>query len=270
MSGRTGGRVVTSQNDLRTLLIDARIALRREMGHFDADPLSKRLEQAIREITEAVMPPPSASTKTSAQQVALAWQTVCRGLKLTHEDLYNELSTRVMNLLNVKELVEPVTELLQLEEQVKKLEAAQKPMLDRLSDLRKKALETQHRLDDLHKALGAAAPQVTDDGDAQALAIKRIDALREGAHAPPALQAGGGAGNGQAAAPKPPTEGPIPSRAVLEAVVAGSREFSKEQREWTVGECMALTGWEFTPVELIQHGDAWMAQKILASPNPPA
>ena len=91
-----------------------------------------------------------------------------------------------------------------------------------------------------------------------------------GAHAPPAAQAGGGAGNGQAAAPKPPTEGPIPSRAVLEAVVAGSREFSKEQREWTVGECMALTGWEFTPVELIQHGDAWMAQKILASPNPPA
>jgi hypothetical protein len=261
---------MSTLSELRTLLIDARIALRREMGHFEADPLSKRLETAIKQVTEEVMPPPSASTKTSAQQVALAWQTVCRGLKLTKPELYDEMSTRVMNLLNIKELVEPVTEILQLEEHVKKLESAQVPLHQRLADVRKKAVEAQNRLDELHKALGAAAPQVTDDGDAQALAKKRIDALVQEAQMPKSESAGSGARAASKTAAAPPPDGPIPSRAVLEAVVAGGKEFSKEQREWSVGECMALTSWEFTPVELIEHGDAWMAQKILDSGKAPA
>lgn len=252
-------------NDLRTLLIDTRIALRGAMGQVEDDPLGKRLDTAIRQITEEVMPPPSANTKTSAAQVALAWQTVCRGMKMTHPALYDEMSTRVMNLLNVKELVEPVTELLQLEEQVKKLESAAVPLHQRLAEVRKKAAETQAMLDELHKALGAAAPQVTAAGDAQSLARLRLDALIKEAQTPkPAAAAGASAkGAPSASAAAPTVEGPIPTRAVLEAVAAGSREFSKEQREWSVGECMSLTGWQYTPVELIEHGDGWMAQKIL-------
>lgn len=259
--------------DLRNLLIDCRIALRGLPGKADDDPLFVRLDRAIREVTEAVMPPPSPSTKTTAQQVALAWQTASRGLKLSHPELYGQLSERVMNLLNTRELVEPVTELLQLEEQVRKLESSQTPLLVKLSDMVKKASEAQNALDQLHKALAAAAPAVAGASEPQALALLRLDTLiaerdAPSAHAPMASIGSMGA-NAPARKPAPPPEGPIPSRAILDAVVAGERSFSKEQREWMIGECMALTAWEFTPVELLEKGESWMAQKVLESPNPP-
>ena len=41
------------------------------------------------------------------------------------------------------------------------------------------------------------------------------------------------------------------------------RFFNKEQREWCVGEAMVVTGFQFTPVELIEKGDAAMARLIL-------
>ena len=136
-------------NELRILLIDARIALRETRADEDEDPLWTRLEKAIRDISTYVLPPPAANTKTTAQQVALAWQTVCRGVKLTHPELYDELAGKVMRLLDEKELVEPVTELLQLEAQVKKLEAGQKAFETRMAELGGKAGDAQARLDQL-------------------------------------------------------------------------------------------------------------------------
>lgn len=260
-------------NDLRSLLIDCRIGLRGALPEDQQEALNARLEKAIREITEKVLPPPSANTKTTAQQVALAWQTVSRGLKLSHPELYGQMSERVMNLLNTKELVEPVTELLQLEEQVRKLEAASAPLQGRLAEQRQKAAAAQAALDELYKALAAAAPPLAPgSADPQALALQRLDALIQEASAPkaPAGIASGGPAAAPAAAKAPPPEGPVPSRAILEAVVAGQREFSKEQREWMIGECLALTAWEFTPVELIEKGDSWMAAKVLESPSCPA
>jgi len=255
--------------DLRTLLVDCRIALRSALGHFEQDPLSARLEAAIREVTQASLPPPSANTKTTAQQVALAWQTVTRGLKLSHPELYEQLSEKVMNLLNVKELVEPVTELLQLDEQVKKLEAERTSLQSRLLEQRSRALQAQAQLDELHKALAAAVPRIAAAGDAQETALKRLEALVAERDLPRAegLPASGGQAAGKSAAP---IDGPVPTRAVLEAVANGTREFSKEQREWMIGETLALTGWQYTPVELIEKGDAWMAQLVLDSPNAPA
>jgi hypothetical protein len=249
-------------NELRILLIDARIALRDVPG-FDDDPLRPRLEQAIRDISEYVMPPPAASTKTTAQQVALAWQTASRALKLSHPPLYDELAAKVMGLLNERELVEPVTELLQLDAQVKKLEAGQKSFQSRLAELSKKSGEAQQRLEQLYQALATAVPQPIPEPEPQALALKRLELLL--AQGPRPSAAGG-----RAAPAAAPVEGPVPSRAVLEAVVAGGRAFSREQREWCVAECLALTGWQFTPIELIERGDPWMAQQILAAPNAPA
>lgn len=244
--------------ELRILLIDARIALRDVPG-FDDDPLRPRLEKAIRDISEYVMPPPAASTKTTAQQVALAWQTASRGLKLSHPPLYDELSTKVMSMLDERELVEPVTELLQLDAQVKKLEAGQKSFQARLSELTKKSGDTQQRLDQLYQALGEAVPQTIAADDPQALALKRVAALA----------AGGGKKGVAGKTPAAPVEGPVPTRAVLEAVAGSTRPFSREQREWCVAECLALTGWQFTPIELIERGDPWLAQQILAAPNVP-
>jgi hypothetical protein len=250
-------------NELRILLIDARIALRDVPG-FDDDPLRPRLEQAIRDISEYVMPPPAASTKTTAQQVALAWQTVSRALKLSHPPLYDELAAKVMGLLNERELVEPVTELLQLDAQVKKLEAGQKSFQSRLAELTRKSGEAQQRLEQLYQALATAVPQPIPEPEPQALALKRLELLLAQGPRP------GAAGSRGAAAPAAPVEGPVPTRSGLEAVVANARPLSREQREWCVAECLALTGWQFTPIELIERGDAWLAQQILASPNPPA
>lgn len=251
--------------ELRILLIDARIALRDVPG-FDDDPLRPRLEQAIRDISEYVMPPPAASTKTTAQQVALAWQTASRVLKLSHPPLYDELAAKVMALLDERELVEPVTELLQLDAQVKKLdaqvkklEAGQKSFQSRLSELTKESGDVQQRLDQLYQVLEAAVPQPLAADDPQALALKRVEALA----------AGGGKKALAGKAPAVPVEGPVPTRAILDAVAAGARPFSREQREWCVAECLALTGWQFTPIELIERGDPWLAQQLLAAPNVP-
>ena len=245
--------------ELRTLLLDARIALR-GIPNFDEDPLRARMEQAILNLNDYVLPPKSASTKTTAQQVALAWQTVCRGLKHSHPELYDELAAKVMILLDEKELVEPVTELLQLEAQVKQLEAKQKPLQTRLNDASKKVTDVLAKLEQLYLALAGAAPQILDPADPQLLALKRIETLVH--HPAPAR-----GGKKTSARAEVPAEDPIPNRAVLEAVATEQRKFTKEQREWSVAECLALTGWQFTPVELIEKGDPWMAQQLLAAQN---
>lgn len=247
--------------ELRTLLIEARMALRGASEEFDEDPLRAKLDQALRDINEYVLPPPATTTKTTTQQVALAWQTVCRGLKLSHPELYDELAKKVMNLLDERELVEPVTELLQLDAQVKQLEAKLKSLQNRQAERDKKAAEVQARLEQLYAALAEARPEPAMAPDAQALALQRIAALVASG---PSRASGGKAGAKRAAAP---AENPVPDRAVLEAVAAQQRPFTKEQREWSVAECLALTGWQFTPIELIEKGDAWMAQRLIAAPN---
>jgi hypothetical protein len=50
---------------------------------------------------------------------------------------------------------------------------------------------------------------------------------------------------------------------VLLAVAAGERPFTDPHREWCVGEAMVLSGFEFTPIELIQQGDAAIAGIIV-------
>jgi len=56
----------------------------------------------------------------------------------------------------------------------------------------------------------------------------------------------------------------MPSRSVFEAVIAGKRKFTKEQLEFAVGETMVLTGWQMTPLELIEQGEVWLAEQVLA------
>lgn len=249
-------------NELRLLLIDARIALRREMPGFDEDPLRARMDQAIHEISQAVMPPPGANTKTTAAQVALAWQTASRGLKLSHPELYDELAARVMGLLDEKELVEPVTELLQLGEQVRKLEQGQKTLQGRLAELGKKGSESQMRLEQIYQALASVMPKLIGP-DPHALALERLQALVAKALPPvPAAAA--------PAAAIAPADAPVPPRERIESVASGNGAFTREQREWVIAECLALTGWQYTPLELIEKGDAWMAQRMLGMRESPA
>lgn len=110
------------------------------------------------------------------------------------------------------------------------------------------------QLNTLHKSLAAAAPEVSAGKDAQSDALRRIEHLAtHGASAPGAAQAAKAA----------EMEAPMPSRAVLEAVIAGERKFSKAQLEFTIAEAMVLTGWAQTPLELMAEGEPWLAALIL-------
>ena len=113
------------------------------------------------------------------------------------------------------------------------------------------------QLNTLHKSLAAALPEIVHH-DPQAAALLRIEWLLKHGSADPTAAA---------AAKAAEMEAPMPSREVLEAVVAGKREFNKAQLEFTVGEVMVLTGWEMTPIELIEKGGPWLASKVLDHQN---
>ncbi|MGH8105679.1 MAG: hypothetical protein ACREO2_05145, partial [Arenimonas sp.] len=118
-------------------------------------------------------------------------------------------------------------------------------------------MKTMGQLNTLHKSLAAALPEISHH-DPQAEALLRIEWL---------LKHGTGDPAAAAAAKAAEMEAPMPSREVLEAVVAGKRKFNKDQLEFTIGEVMVLTFWEMTPVELMEKGEAWLAQQVLDKQN---
>lgn len=118
-------------------------------------------------------------------------------------------------------------------------------------------MKTLGQLNTLHKSLAAALPEIIHH-DPQQAALLRIEWL---------LKNGGGDPSAAAAAKAAEMEAPMPSREVLEAVLVNKRKFNKEQLEFTIGEVMVLTGWEMTPVELLEKGEQWLAQKVLDHQN---
>ncbi len=118
-------------------------------------------------------------------------------------------------------------------------------------------MKVMGQLNTLHKSLAAALPDITHH-DPQAEALLRIEWL---------LKHGTGDPAAAAAAKAAEMEAPMPSREVLEAVVAGKRKFNKEQLEFTIGEVMVLTFWEMTPIELMEKGEPWLAQQVLDKQN---
>lgn len=110
------------------------------------------------------------------------------------------------------------------------------------------------QLNTLHKSLAAAAPEVAAGKDPQSDALRRIEHLAtHGAAVPGAAEAAKAA----------EMDAPMPGRAVLEAVIAGQRKFTKQQLEFSIAEAMVLTGWQQTPLELMEQGEPWLAELIL-------
>jgi hypothetical protein len=110
------------------------------------------------------------------------------------------------------------------------------------------------QLNTLHKSLAAAAPEISSGKDAQSDALRRIEWL---------AQHGGGGSDSAEAVKAAEMDAPMPSRAVLEAVAAGERKFTKAQLEFSIAEAMVLTGWAQTPLELTSNGEPWIATLIL-------
>jgi hypothetical protein len=112
------------------------------------------------------------------------------------------------------------------------------------------------QLSTLHKTLAAASPdyQAGTDDDAQHTAMRRIEWLAKRGGSDPAAAM---------AAKEAEMEAEVPGQAVLEAVIAGQRHFTKAQLEFSVSEAIVLTGWEMTPVEIMAKGQPWLAELIL-------
>jgi len=110
------------------------------------------------------------------------------------------------------------------------------------------------QLNSLQKALAAVAPGGSDADDPQVAALARIEWLAVHGKPDPAAAA---------AAREAELNAPVPGRAVLKAVIAGSRKFTKEQLEFSISEAMVLTGWEMTPIELLEKGEVWLAKQVL-------
>jgi hypothetical protein len=237
--------------DLRALLIDCRVALRALPGK-SAQPLLQRLEIALTEVGKSGVQTPASGSQI-AQQVALAWQTAARGLKHSRIEVYEELNARVMTLLGERTLFEPTEELLALTRKLEEMSRERERINHRLQQAKDRQRSAQIQLAELHSALAAAVPECAG-ADVQSQALTRLQMLQTQAAAPAAASA---------VRAQVEREGPVPSRLALERIASGAGSFNKEQRDWVIGETLGLTGWEYTPVELIEKGDQWLATLLL-------
>lgn len=254
--------------DLRSLLIDCRIELRKLSRDFQKTELCERLDLAIQAQSNAKAAPAANAAAAPAvneaapgaapekgqtvSQVALAWQTAVRDLKFSDPAIYSRLGEKVMRLLAAKTLVDPATEIVQLEKQVAELRQS----IDaQLKDQQAMAAER----DALLGSLANAVPKLKDSGDRLAVALARVAWLKAEAE-----KVGTAAAAAQPNAPRAPEpQDTVPTPELLAAAAAGAATFTREQREWCVGEAMVLTGFQFTPVELLEKGDSHVAQLIL-------
>lgn len=240
--------------ELRTLLIDSRIELRKHIKDFHKTEMCDKLDAAIAKLTSQAADPGAsaagigANKSLTTNQVGLAWQRAARDLKFTHPDLYEKLGKDVMRLLDTKAMVDPATELIQLAAELDSVKAEQEKFKKQLES----ALEER---DALLGALASAVPQLDDAADRFATALARIQWLQNAIATKPA-------GSGKAVRNEPAPEGPVPTDEALVGIIAGSRNFTKDQLEWAVGEAMVLCGFQFTPHELIEQGQPQIAKVI--------
>lgn len=153
-----------------------------------------------------------------------------------------------MRLLDTKTLVDPGTELEQLGVEVEKMKLVQ-------DKLKKEQEAVKAERDAILGALATAVPQLDDSADRFATALARIEWLQTAV-------ASRQTSNGKSASHEAPPEGPVPSDEALAAIIAGTRNFTKDQLDWALGEAMVLCGFQFTPHELIQQGHPHIAHII--------
>ena len=255
--------------DLRDLLIDCRIELRKLSRDFQKTELCDRLDLAIQSVAAGTLaapaeappadtaPQPASEKGQTVSQVALAWQTAARDLKFSDPAIHARLGERVMRLLGAKSLDDPADEIHALEKKLEETKA-------QIAAKEKAAQSVVAERDALLGALASAVPTLQDGGDRLGVALARIDWLT----AELAKGPSGSSGPVRRAVPDP--QDTVPTPELLAAVAAGAGGFTKEQREWSIGEAMVLSGFQYTPVELIAKGDAAIAKVIVDSRKGPA
>jgi hypothetical protein len=231
--------------DLRDLLIDIRIELRKLMPGFDKHKLRPRIDEAVSTlgrlpdasliaITTSANAARFAASVTDASnpgndQVARAWQAAAAELKATAPAFYEAMRRTVEARLAAA----PV--------------AATTPAATAAS-----------------APPAAAAPSAAiADKPTPTPAAAPIVAVEPPPSAPVAA----------APAPEPPpaaapvdtdADSHIPTRDTLHAVASGARRLTDAQREWCVGEAMVLSEFRISPANLLAQGDGEIARIILA------
>lgn len=215
----------------RDLLLDCRTALRRADPRFENTPLKGRLDSVIVKMGQA------AETQRAIEQaqpgppaaarVAYAWQSAARELRQSHPEVYEHLWNRVLKRLDTKVMDDSTQEIDVLQ---RSLESAQQAL---------SAAEVE--LGELRKALATAVANPAAEAPAPSA---------NGVQAPPGHL-------WELEAPTPP--GP----ALFKAVAAGMRGFAPHELEWCLSEAMVRTGFQKTPVQLLEQGEAGLARLLL-------
>src|SRR5690606_40731334 len=108
-----------------------------------------------------------------------------RDVKFSDPAINARLGVKVMRLLETRTLVDPATEILQLEAEVEKLK---QQIAGREKSMQTLGVER----DALLGALASAVPQLKDGGDRLAVGMARISCLKPEADQAPARTAGSG------------------------------------------------------------------------------
>ena len=212
--------------EIRNLLLDVRAALRRADPKFESTPLSDSLDDAILRIGRTSQPPPPSEApvqKPHAHRIAYAWQAAARELRASHPEVHALLSKRVLERLREEVLDDATDEIETLRGHLRLREAAHAKLAQEFA------------------AVSAALAAAT----------------AAAASAPAATPASGAAGAAPAEDPR------VPSQALLHAVAAGTAHLSDAHRDWCLAEAMVLTGFERTPVQLMEDGEPALAALVL-------
>lgn len=236
--------------EIRNLLLDCRAALRKADPDFERTPLRELLDDTIIELRQAedrrAAPQVAPAATANAQRVAYAWQSAARELRHTQPELFQRLSAKVLERLDADAPADADDEIETLRRRLEERETGLKRVAGELAGLR--------------TALATAVPLAdTLGGSESELAQQRLQLLLQ------AVSQGGGLAR---PAPASSREDHVPERATLQAVAAGQRALTSTEREWCIGEAMVLTGFQRTPVQLLENGDAALAQLVLDGAPP--
>jgi hypothetical protein len=211
-------------NEIRNLLLDVRAALRRADRKFEATPLSDSLDDAILRLGRESEPvPPSEAPVQKPHAHRIAYAWQGAAREL-------RASHPEIHALLSKRVLERLRE----------------EVLDDAAD----EIETLREHLRLREAAHAKLAQE----------FAAVSAQLAAAHATASATAAATPAQGVATQATDPR---VPGRALLEAVAAGAASLGDAHRDWCLAEAMVLTGFERTPVQLMEDGEAALAALVL-------
>jgi hypothetical protein len=211
-------------NEIRNLLLDVRAALRRADRKFEATPLSDSLDDAILRLGRESEPvPPSEAPVQKPHAHRIAYAWQGAAREL-------RASHPEIHALLSKRVLERLRE----------------EVLDDAAD----EIETLREHLRLREAAHAKLAQE----------FAAVSAQLAAAHATASATAAATPAQGAATQATDPR---VPGRALLEAVAAGAASLGDAHRDWCLAEAMVLTGFERTPVQLMEDGEAALAALVL-------